>query len=368
MTLVTAFLCIGALGYAVASVILWIGALRRVRLAADHAVPSVTVVIPARNEAHNLPALFRALERQTYPRDLWQTILVDDRSDDGTGEMARTLAATLPVVVRVMTVESAPSGWSPKKHAITRAVAESESEVILTTDADCRPEPGWIAGMVGTLVTARVDLVAGYSPYDRRDTVAGRLLALETLAQGFLTMAGIGIGWPITCQGRSFGYRRQVFADVGGFGPARSMLSGDDHLLLQRAVGMGFRAAYCDAPNARVWTDPPQKWEEFVHQRVRMFSGAGKLKPGVALLGGAVYGWLLAMIGGMLALYPVAWAAFAGKALFDAVSLAIAARRLGEWRLMSVYPMAAVLYLPYFLVFALLGTFGTYRWKGRKGR
>jgi cellulose synthase/poly-beta-1,6-N-acetylglucosamine synthase-like glycosyltransferase len=270
--------------------------------------------------------------------------------------------------VRVIRIETVPAGWSPKKQAITRAISESAGEVILTTDADCRPEPGWIAGMVGTLTREGADLVAGYSPYGGRGTVTARLLALETLSQGFLAMAGIGIGRPITCQGRSFGYRRNVFEALGGFGPPRAMLSGDDHLFLQRAVARGYRAVYCDATDARVWTDPPATWKEFVHQRIRMFSGARQLKASVAVLGAGVYTWLLAIFLGMLALYPVAWGAFLGKMLLDAVSLVIAAARVHEWRLLRVYPLAACLYLPYFLVFAFLGTFGSYRWKGSKGR
>jgi len=364
-TIITA---VGAAVYAVASFILWLGALRRVRPDGLHAQPTVSVIIPARNEAHNLPALFAALAPQTYPRDRWEVLFVDDRSDDGTGEIAQRLAGATPVAVRIIRVGDVRARWSPKKYAIARAVAESTGEVILTTDADCRPEPDWVSGMVAALEGAHADLVAGYSPYERRGTVVGRLLALETLAQGFLTMSGIGIGWPITCQGRSFGYRRKVFDAAGGFGPGQAMLSGDDHLFLQRAVEQGFRGTYCDAPNTRVWTNPPTTREGFVHQRIRMFSGAGKLRPAVALLGAAVYGWLLALLVGMFALQPVAWVAFLGKSVLDGVSLSIAAWRLGEWRLLRVYPLAALLYLPYFLIFAALGTFGSYRWKGMRGR
>ena len=364
-TLVIAFVLAGAGIYAAASLALWAGALRRTPSIEGHPQTLVSVIIPARSEAANVGPCLAALAAQTYPRERWEVIVVDDRSEDGTGDAVRGLAATMPLVVRVIRIDDVPPGWSPKKYALTRAIAESTGEVILTTDADCRPEPGWIAGMVGALGSAH--LVAGYSPYDRRGNLAGRLLALETLSQGFLAMSGIGLGLPITCTGRSFGYRRQVFEELGGFGPAHAMLSGDDHLFLQRAVARGFKAVFCDAAGSKVWTDPPATWGAFVQQRIRMFSGARRLSLGVALLGVAVYGWLLALLVGMLALNPVAWAAFLGKVLLDGVSLSIAAGRLGEWWLLRVYPLASVLYLPYFLTFAALGTFGSYRWKGMRG-
>jgi len=145
------------------------------------------------------------------------------------------------------------------------------------------------------------------------------------------------------------------------------MLSGDDHLFLQRAVGAGFRAAFCDGPGSYVWTAPPASWQAFVQQRIRMFSGARMLKPGVALLGVSVYAWLAAMLVGMITCSTAAWVAFGLKFLLDGISVTIAAVRLHEKPLLAVYPLAAFLYLPYFLVFALRGTFGTYRWKGARG-
>jgi cellulose synthase/poly-beta-1,6-N-acetylglucosamine synthase-like glycosyltransferase len=145
------------------------------------------------------------------------------------------------------------------------------------------------------------------------------------------------------------------------------MLSGDDHLFLQRAVAHGFDAAFCDAPESCVWTDPPESWRQFVNQRIRMFSGARLLAPGVAALGVFVYGWLGGMFLGLIAGIPVAWAAFGLKAVLDGVSMGIVAGRLREQRLLWLYPVAAFLYLPYFLVFAAWGTFGSYRWKGSRG-
>ena len=272
----------------------------------------------------------------------------------------------LPVVTHVHRIDEVPEGISPKKNALTHVIPLVNGEVVMTTDADCCPEPGWISSMVAAMDDR--DLVAGYSPFGRRETLGGKLLALETLSQAFLAMSGIGIGRPITCAGRSFAYRKEVFEKVGGFGEkAMRTLTGDDNFFLIRAVSRGYRAAYCTAKDSFVWTDPPGSWRRFVNQRTRVLSGSQHLTWDVAALGGVAYLWLATMFLGMLFLQPAAWAAFGAKFILDLFSMSIAATRLREWRLMLVYPLTEILYLPYFLAFGALGTFGTYDWKGRKG-
>ncbi|HRU24973.1 MAG TPA: glycosyltransferase, partial [Candidatus Latescibacteria bacterium] len=169
----TAFLvllALGATGYAVASVALWTGALRRSRrIPRGGDLPTVTVIVPARNEAANIASCLTALSRQSYPPHLCKIVVVDDRSDDGTGEIAARAACAMEAVVQVVRVDTVPPGWSPKKHALHRAILESTSDIILTTDADCEPEECWIEEMVASLSAA--DIVAGYSPFRQRGTL-----------------------------------------------------------------------------------------------------------------------------------------------------------------------------------------------------
>jgi poly-beta-1,6-N-acetyl-D-glucosamine synthase len=379
--IILTILCGGGMIYLGASVALWAGGLLHRRSTAAPLAPAdrsaerpfVSVIVSARNEEHNIPALINALAAQDYPRDRWEAIIVDDRSEDATGDVVRRLLPRLPCRGRLIRQTEVPPDWSPKKHALTTTIqhigterGESARDVILTTDADCRPEPHWITGMMQTL--GERDLVAGYSPFDRRTNIWRRMLALETLSIAFMALAGIRLGWPITCTGRSFAYRREVFEQASGYGEASAMLSGDDHLFLQRAVARGCRATYCTEPGSYVWTDPVNSLRGFWNQRIRMFSGVGRMTPGVATVGALAYVWMLTLLGGMVALWPPAWIAFAGKFLLDGVSLIIGARHFAEWRLLWAYPLTALLYVPYHLLFGLLGTFGSYDWKGSRGR
>ena len=361
---IVGFLALLAVAYAAMSVVLWIGVWRRPRPEILTEFPTVSVIVPARNEADNIGTCLAHLAKQTYPKDRFEIIVVDDRSTDGTGEIVERLIPTLPVAVRLIRQEIVPEDWGPKKHAIKTAIEASTSEIILTTDADTRVEPKWVRGMVQYLADA--DLVAGYSPFAGRERLIGRILALDTLSLAYLSMAGIGAGIPITCAGRSFGYRRRVFEEIGGFGEAGAFPSGDDSLLLQRAMTRGYRAAFCDKAASYAWTDPAPSLRRFLHQHVRRFSGGRYMPAGIVVLGTAAWLWFAVVFGGMLVGYWPSWAAFGVKFVFDLISMSVAAQRLREWRLMLLYVPTAFLYVPHFIVFSFLGTFGSSQWKGTK--
>src|SRR5438132_14337469 len=77
-------------------------------------LPSLSVVVPARNEAAGIREGLTSLRAQDYP-DL-EIVVVDDRSSDGTGDVLRELAT--PERVRVLRVDDVPPGWLGKNHAL----------------------------------------------------------------------------------------------------------------------------------------------------------------------------------------------------------------------------------------------------------
>jgi hopene-associated glycosyltransferase HpnB len=107
--------------------------------------PPVAVVVPARNEAGLLPHTLPALLCQDYP-GRWETILVDDRSGDGTARAAAGLAKAGDRLV-VVTGAPLPPGWVGKVWALQQGYEEAVRragrpiEYVLLTDADIRHVP-----------------------------------------------------------------------------------------------------------------------------------------------------------------------------------------------------------------------------------
>jgi hopene-associated glycosyltransferase HpnB len=111
--------------------------------------PAVVAVIPARNEAEMLPLTLPTLLDQDYP-GTFRVIVVDDCSDDGTGEIAARLGGNN---IRVVPGKPRPDGWAGKVWAMAQGLdeaRETEPEYLLFTDADI----AWGSGMLTRLVTA----------------------------------------------------------------------------------------------------------------------------------------------------------------------------------------------------------------------
>ena len=126
---------------------------------APPAWPRVAVVVPAHDEADVLPRALPALLAQDYP-GAWGVVLVDDRSRDGTGEVARALgeaAAAAPGGaagrLEVLAGAPLPDGWAGKVDAIAQGVERVAAldlppAYVLLTDADIRHAPGSLRALV----------------------------------------------------------------------------------------------------------------------------------------------------------------------------------------------------------------------------
>jgi chlorobactene glucosyltransferase len=122
------------------------------------AAPLVSVIVPARNEAPNLSGCLSSLLHSSY--DAREIILVNDHSEDGTGEIAHALAERLGDELRVIDGAPLPDGWSGKAWACWQGYREARGELLLFTDADTRHDPRLLGHAVGALQAKKADLVS----------------------------------------------------------------------------------------------------------------------------------------------------------------------------------------------------------------
>jgi glycosyltransferase involved in cell wall biosynthesis len=121
--------------------------------------PSVSVIVPARNEEEAVEEALGSILAQSYPGHL-EVVAVDDRSTDLTGEVLARLASERSDVMRVIRVEQLPEGWLGKNHALFLGAEESSGEWLLFTDADVRFSPGCLEDAVGYAVRENLDHLA----------------------------------------------------------------------------------------------------------------------------------------------------------------------------------------------------------------
>lgn len=97
-------------------------------------LPSVTVIVPARNEGKDIAACLESLMRQDYAGV--RVLAVDDRSTDETGATMDEMAGRFPEKLSVLHVRELPAGWLGKTHAMAKAADVAGTEFLLFTDGD----------------------------------------------------------------------------------------------------------------------------------------------------------------------------------------------------------------------------------------
>jgi hopene-associated glycosyltransferase HpnB len=117
-------------------------------------LPTVDIVIPARDEAETIGPVIASLVKQDYA-GAFRVILVDDNSTDGTA----ALAGADPKLT-IITGAPKPPGWSGKLWALSQGVAASRADILFFADADITHDPRHLSSLVARLLNPRVDMVS----------------------------------------------------------------------------------------------------------------------------------------------------------------------------------------------------------------
>src|SRR5947208_11712287 len=102
---------------------------------APQAATFISVIVPARNEENNIPALLSAISEQTYPKELFELIIVDDFSTDNTAKLVREYKKENTRLIQPGK-DALPSS---KKKTIEAGTNIARDHLIVYTDADCIP-------------------------------------------------------------------------------------------------------------------------------------------------------------------------------------------------------------------------------------
>lgn len=120
-------------------------------------LPKVSVVIPIYNGEPEISELISCLQAQTYPTQLVEYLLVDNNSSDRTLSLLKTSAENSPITIRPLSENHIQSSYAARNKGIKAA----RGEIIAFTDADCRPQPGWLEALIVPFVNSDVAIVAG---------------------------------------------------------------------------------------------------------------------------------------------------------------------------------------------------------------
>lgn len=332
-----------------------------------------TIIIAARNEEVNLGNCLRAIAAQDYPKTLFEVIVVDDHSTDGTIELVRKIISEYPSL-KIKLLELG-DGMEGKKNAISQAINSAIGEWIVTTDADCRMYKQWISSLMQYAPDKSLQMLLAPVVFKREKSIFGQLQELEFLSLQASTAGAAGMGLPIMCNGANLAYRKNTFLEINGYLGNKHFASGDDMFLMMKIrKTYGSRSIrFVKSISAIVTTSAASNFSGFINQRLRWVSkSSGYRDAWVIMTSVVVYAFSLGTIISVLAwafgyaepLVPVTFLSV--KLLVDFPLMAACTRFVNRSHLMLWYIPLQFIYLVYVTIIGALGNLIKYSWKGRE--
>ena len=333
----------------------------------------ISVIIPARNEEQNINACLNSLASQSYPKDLFEILVVDDFSTDKTAELVSNYAAQNVKLIRLKDLITDIDLNSYKKKAIEIAIGQSTGELIVTTDADCTMSPTWLQTIAAFYEENKPAFIVMPVSYDCNNSFFEKFQALDFMTLQGITGAAVSKKMLSMCNGANLAYTRKAFNEAGGFKGIDDIASGDDMLLMHKIYKQDPTSVmYLKSKDIIVHTQPMHTLKDFFNQRIRWASKADKYDDkrifAVLLL---VYLFNLGIIIlGIVALFncAMAWwllAVFAGKTIVELFFLYSVAGFFSKRKMLWLFPIMQPFHTVYTIIAGWLGKFGSYKWKDR---
>lgn len=341
---------------------------------ASDSEPFLSVVVAARNEAQNLPNLLESLARQSLPSNQFEIIIADDRSSDGTWEILQQFQHRMSGL-KIIRIDETAAGWASKKWALQQGILGSKGTVIVQTDADCRPEKGWLSMIRNEFCDQDLGFLSGPAPLIDHPSEIQRAFELDSLSQDAFSGGGMSQNRVLSCTGRNMAYRRLVFDEVQGYDEIRHFPSGDDDLLLQKiASNTSWKIRYLPHPDMVVASSPPQTLKQFVRQRLRFASKGSAyyhltttntlriILPLLWVVNLAVVWSIIRFIGSASPGWLLIWIV---KTTADGVLSGLHSAKLNRSFPIQTLLWVSVIHPLYVVVFGLLGSLVKVQWKDR---
>ena len=328
------------------------------------ALPLVSVLVPARDEAENLRRTLPLLLATDYPR--LEVLVLDDRSMDGTAEVAAEIGRAGGAPLRVVRGVDPPPGWLGKNWACHQLAGAAAGEVLVFCDADVEAAPAAVRHTVAALLDRRAGAVTAI-PRQRLDgwmqaAVIPLIVQLPVAAMLPLRLVPVTRAPSLSmANGQWLAFPRATYDAIGGHAAVHGQVV-EDVALGRRVKACGYPLVVCAAPSLLA---------------VRMYDGAAAMREGFRknlypLLGGRRLPFAagLAMLS-LAWLYPFVGALRGSSTALLALGMLTALRTAGAllfgqgWRTVVLHPLGALLATRLAVESWIGHERGRVRWKGR---
>jgi poly-beta-1,6-N-acetyl-D-glucosamine synthase len=333
---------------------------------------TVSVLVAARNEQDNIGVLLQSLQKQYYPSELLEVLIIDDHSDDRTAEIIQQYCAAQPD----FPLRRMPSEGRGKKAALNTGLQQAKGELVLITDADCILPATWVQSMAAAYSHSGAQLLLGPVRLLPTKGFFGNLQELEFISLMGSTAGAAGAGLPVMGNGANIGFNRETARALNAF-EQQAYTSGDDMFLLM-AVRKKFGAGsikFVFSNEALVETKTEKSLMGFLRQRMRWVSKSrGYRDPFVVVPAMVVFAFnsllFLTLLAGIYhSLFFFVFAMFILLKFVVDYPLLYLATGFMKRRNLLRFSLLLEFFYPVYVVFtSLAGLLLPFSWKGRRHR
>lgn len=269
-------------------------------------LPPVSVVICARNEYTNLEKNLPDVLGQDY--DDFEVVVVNDCSDDDTTELLTEISRFNPAL-KVVHLRQSLNFFNSKKFPLSMGIKSAKNELLILTDADCKPAgPNWISNIVQAYRAKETAVVLAYGPYRKMPGLLNALIRFDAIhvAINYLSMALAGM--PYMGVGRNLSYHKSLFIKNKGFTSHYKIASGDDDLFIMQVADKRNTAVVL-GQEVKTFSEPKRSFYAWFRQKRRHLSTAQYYRFGTKFILGSFSVSQLLFFGGFtwLLFLPLPW-------------------------------------------------------------
>jgi cellulose synthase/poly-beta-1,6-N-acetylglucosamine synthase-like glycosyltransferase len=328
--------------------------------------PFVSVIIAARNEEVNIAKCLESLKKLTYPRNLFEIIIINDRSTDKTREIILRAIEGYGNFSLLDSSDNISSSFPGKANAVDCGIKESRGEIILMTDADCIVPVNWIEETVKYYKNG-TGMVCGYTRINGENGFFAKIQSVDWLYLLTIAIGSSGFNRTLSCIGNNLSFRKKAYESTGGYEKIKYSVTED--LALMKAIRKkGYIIRYPVNPMAAVITDECGTFYELYSQKKRWFRGGTGIGIFGYFTGILMYIVNFVMISGFLYLPLIFYFSFLFIKFISDLIIIIPSGRAYNY---TEYLKYFILFEVYFMLYGLLlpFTFLTgykVKWKNRK--
>ena len=241
----------------------------------------VSIIICAKNEAHNISQFLPSVLVQEFLSPL-EVIVVNDNSEDDSNFILEDLHKQFPFL-KIIYLNQDAKMIVGKKFPLSMGIKSAKNEIILLTDADCMPSSEHWVNFFQKKFYDEYEIVLGYGGYFKKSSFLNKCIRLETFHTALQYLSYCLAGLPYMGVGRNLAYKKSLFFKTKGFSSINNIPGGDDDLFINKVANKN-NTTICINKDAHTLSEPKSTWKSWFNQKYRHYSTSKYYKPHIKFL------------------------------------------------------------------------------------